>query len=72
MAEDARLRLEVNMQAIKAEHERALAAKEQEGEDKRRALVKERRDLEAELENERRAKVHNPDPRLLHILVTFS
>lgn len=57
LAEDARLRLEVTLQAMKGEHERALAAKEQEGEDKRRALQKERRDLESELENERRAKV---------------
>ena len=72
LAEDARLRLEVNMQAIKAEHKRTLDGKEQEGENKRRAFVKERRELEAESENERRAKVRSRDPCLAHILVPFS
>ena len=38
--EDARLRLDVNMQALKAEHARALAAKDGEGDDKRKGLVK--------------------------------
>ncbi|KAK6766355.1 hypothetical protein RB195_025951 [Necator americanus] len=55
-AEDARLRLEVNIQALRAEQDRNLNAKDQEAEDKRRSLVKQLRDLEQELENERRSK----------------
>ncbi|KAI6232049.1 hypothetical protein M3Y95_00445800 [Aphelenchoides besseyi] len=54
LAEDARLRLEVTNQALKAEHERTLATKEQEDEDRRRALSKKLGDLEAELDSERR------------------
>ncbi|VDL72666.1 unnamed protein product [Nippostrongylus brasiliensis] len=55
-AEDARLRLEVNIQALRAEQDRNLTAKDLEAEDKRRSLVKQLRDLEQELENERRGK----------------
>ncbi|KAI1732396.1 myosin head (motor domain) domain-containing protein [Ditylenchus destructor] len=57
LAEDARLRSEVTLQASRTENERALALKEQEAEDKRRTLLKQLRDFEIELENERRAKV---------------
>uniref|UniRef100_A0A915PUG7 Myosin heavy chain n=1 Tax=Setaria digitata TaxID=48799 RepID=A0A915PUG7_9BILA len=56
IAEDARLRLDVNLQALKSEQERILAAKEQESEEKRRSLLKQIRDLENELENERRTR----------------
>ncbi|VDK44796.1 unnamed protein product [Anisakis simplex] len=56
IAEDARLRLDVNLQALKAEQERALATKEKESEEKRKSLFKQIRDLETELENERRGK----------------
>lgn len=56
LAEDARLRLEVNNQALKTEHERALSLKELESEEKRKALLKQIRDLEGELEGERRGK----------------
>lgn len=52
------MRLEVNFHASRTEMERALASKEQEGEDKRRLLQKQLRDYEIELENERRAKVY--------------
>lgn len=45
------------MQALKSEQERMLAAKEQESEEKRRSLLKQIRDLENELENERRTRV---------------
>lgn len=38
--EDAKLRLEVNMQATKAQFERDLQAREEQGEEKKRALVK--------------------------------
>ncbi|KAK6059852.1 hypothetical protein COOONC_02495 [Cooperia oncophora] len=55
-AEDARLRLEVNIQALRAEQDRNLTAKDLEAEDKRRSLVKQLRDIEQELENERRGK----------------
>ena len=57
LAEDARLRLEVNLQALKTDHERSLGTKEQEDEDRRRQLYKRIGDLEAELEAERRNKV---------------
>uniref|UniRef100_A0A0R3S3V9 Myosin heavy chain, nonmuscle n=1 Tax=Elaeophora elaphi TaxID=1147741 RepID=A0A0R3S3V9_9BILA len=56
IAEDARLRLDVNLQALKSEQERVLAAKEQESEEKRRILLKQIRDLENEIENERRSR----------------
>ncbi|CAI5456207.1 unnamed protein product [Caenorhabditis angaria] len=56
IAEDARLRLEVNNQALRAENERALNNKDVEAEEKRRNLVKQIRDLEIELENERRGR----------------
>ncbi|XGW32496.1 hypothetical protein V3C99_017221 [Haemonchus contortus] len=55
-AEDARLRLEVNIQALRAEQDRNLTAKDLEAEEKRRSLVKQLRDIEQELENERRGK----------------
>jgi len=54
--EDAKLRLEVNMQAMKAAHERELAAKEEGGEEGRRTLVKQLRELEGELEEERKGR----------------
>ncbi|GMT07362.1 hypothetical protein PENTCL1PPCAC_29536, partial [Pristionchus entomophagus] len=56
LAEDARLRLEVNNQALKTETERALSLKDQEAEEKRKSLLKQIRDLEGELEGERRGK----------------
>ncbi len=56
IAEDARLRLEVMGQATRTDIERQLAAKDAEQEEKRRALLKQVRDLEEELENERRGK----------------
>ena len=38
--EDAKLRLEVNMQAMRAQHEREVQSREEQGEEKRRQLVK--------------------------------
>ena len=38
--EDAKLRLEVNMQAMKAQFDRDLQARDEQGEEKKRALVK--------------------------------
>lgn len=40
VAEDAKLRLDVNSQALKAQHERELQAREEMGEEKRKQLVK--------------------------------
>lgn len=40
LTEDAKLRLEVNMQAMKAQFERDLQAKDEQAEEKRRALLK--------------------------------
>ena len=49
------MRLEVNMQAIKTQFERNLAAKE-EAEEKMRGMAKQLRDLEADLDKERKQK----------------
>ena len=38
--EDGKLRLEVNMQALRAQFERDLQAKEEEGEDKKKSLLR--------------------------------
>jgi len=54
--EDQKMRLEVNMQAQKTQFERDLAAKEEAGEEKRRGMAKQIRDLEAELDEERKQK----------------
>lgn len=43
LTEDAKLRLEVNMQAMKAQFERDLNAREEQGEEKRRGLIKQLR-----------------------------
>ncbi|XP_071519991.1 uncharacterized protein zip isoform X2 [Panulirus ornatus] len=56
LTEDAKLRLEVNMQAMKAQFERDLNAREEQGEEKRRGLLKQLRELEAELEEERKQR----------------
>ncbi|TMS36883.1 hypothetical protein L596_003949 [Steinernema carpocapsae] len=56
IADDARLRGEVNWNAVKADMERQLTAKETEREENRRGLLKQIRDLEAELDNECRSK----------------
>ncbi|KAH9506277.1 Myosin-9 [Dermatophagoides farinae] len=54
--EDAKLRGEVNAQAMKSQFERELKDKEEQAEEKRRGLNKKIRDLEAELEEERKQK----------------
>ncbi|XP_004594812.2 myosin-10 isoform X2 [Ochotona princeps] len=54
--EDAKLRLEVNMQAMKAQLERDLQARDEQNEEKKRLLVKQVRELEAELEDERKQR----------------
>merc|ERR1719445_1792221 len=54
--EDQKMRLEVNMQALKTQFERDIAAKEEAGEEKRRGMAKQLRDLESELDEERKQK----------------
>uniref|UniRef100_A0A8C9R933 Myosin heavy chain 10 n=1 Tax=Scleropages formosus TaxID=113540 RepID=A0A8C9R933_SCLFO len=54
--EDAKLRLEVNMQAMKAQFERDLQARDEQNEEKKRQLVKQVREMEAELEDERKQR----------------
>ncbi|KAM4584658.1 myosin-9-like [Odontesthes bonariensis] len=54
--EDAKLRLEVNMQAMKAQFDRDLQARDEQGEERRKQLVKQVREMESELEEERRQR----------------
>ncbi|XP_063048473.1 myosin-9 isoform X2 [Engraulis encrasicolus] len=54
--EDAKLRLEVNMQAMKAQYERDLQGRDEMGEEKKKALVKQVREMEMELEDERKQR----------------
>ncbi|XP_063286389.1 myosin-11 isoform X3 [Pelobates fuscus] len=54
--EDAKLRLEVNMQALKAQFERDLQARDEQNEEKRRQLVKQVYEYETELEDERKQR----------------
>ncbi|XP_072207991.1 myosin-10 isoform X2 [Excalfactoria chinensis] len=54
--EDAKLRLEVNMQAMKAQFDRDLQARDEQNEEKKRMLVKQVREMEAELEDERKQR----------------
>ncbi|XP_044734000.1 myosin heavy chain, non-muscle isoform X1 [Chrysoperla carnea] len=56
LTEDAKLRLEVNMQALRAQFERDIQAKEEQAEEKRRGLNKQLRDLESELDEERKQR----------------
>ncbi|XP_043216625.1 myosin heavy chain, non-muscle-like isoform X2 [Amphibalanus amphitrite] len=56
MTEDVKLRLEVNMQAMKTQMEREMSAREEQAEEKRRALLKQLRDLEMELDDERKQR----------------
>ncbi|XP_029292830.1 myosin-10 isoform X1 [Cottoperca gobio] len=54
--EDAKLRLEVNMQAMKAQYERDLQGRDDQNDEKKRALVKQVREMETELEDERKQR----------------
>ncbi|XP_034567790.1 myosin-11-like [Notolabrus celidotus] len=56
VAEDAKLRLEVNTQALRAQHERELHARDEMGEEKRKQLLKQVRELESELEEEKKQR----------------
>uniref|UniRef100_A0A8D2LVR4 Myosin heavy chain 14 n=1 Tax=Varanus komodoensis TaxID=61221 RepID=A0A8D2LVR4_VARKO len=54
--EDGKLRLEVNMQALKAQHERELQSRDDANDDKKKLLSKQVRELEAELDAERKQR----------------
>ncbi|XP_048373048.1 myosin-10-like isoform X2 [Sphaerodactylus townsendi] len=54
--EDGKLRLEVNMQALKAQHERELQSRDDANDDKKKLLSKQVRELEAELDGERKQR----------------
>merc|ERR1719259_849643 len=56
ITDDLRLRLEVNMASAKTQYDRDLQAKEEQQEEKRRSLLKQLRELEAELEEERKQR----------------
>ncbi|KAK9397541.1 myosin-10-like [Crotalus adamanteus] len=55
-AEDGKLRLEVNMQALKSQHERELQNRDDANDDKKKLLSKQVRELEAELDAERKQR----------------
>ncbi|XP_076987028.1 myosin-14 isoform X1 [Tamandua tetradactyla] len=55
-AEDVKLRLEVTVQALKAQHERDLQGREEVGEERRRQLAKQLRDTEVERDEERKQR----------------
>ncbi|XP_035924022.2 myosin-14 isoform X1 [Halichoerus grypus] len=55
-AEDAKLRLEVTLQALKAQHERDLQSRDEAGEDRRRQLAKQLRDAEVDRDEERKQR----------------
>ncbi|KAM5175612.1 myosin-9 isoform 1-T2 [Callospermophilus lateralis] len=54
--EDAKLRLEVNLQAMKAQFERDLLGRDEQSEEKKKQLVRQVREMEAELEDERKQR----------------
>ncbi|MEE6483239.1 hypothetical protein FKM82_013477 [Ascaphus truei] len=54
--EDGKLRLEVNMQAMKAQFERDLQNRDDSNDDKKKMLIKQVRDMEVELDDERKQK----------------
>lgn len=56
IAEDAKLRLEVNMQALRTQHDRDLQTRDQQSEEVRRTFMRQVRDLECELEDERKQR----------------
>ncbi|KAM5148231.1 myosin-9 [Mantella aurantiaca] len=54
--EDAKLRLEVNLQAMKAQFERDLQGRDEQSEDKKKHLVRQVKEMEVELEDERKQR----------------
>ncbi|XP_066520338.1 myosin-9a [Hoplias malabaricus] len=56
LTEDVKLRLEVNLQALKAQFDRDLQGRDEQGEEKRKQLVKQVREMELELEDEKKQR----------------
>ncbi|CAB3408223.1 unnamed protein product [Caenorhabditis bovis] len=56
LAEDAKSRMEINLQAARHEHERQLSAREEDEEDRKKTLIAQNRTLSEELEAEQRAR----------------
>ncbi|XP_045688522.1 apolipoprotein L3-like, partial [Phyllostomus hastatus] len=56
VTEDAKLRLEVNLQAMKAQFKWDLQGQDEQSEEKRKQLVRQVREMEAELEDERKQR----------------
>uniref|UniRef100_A0A8C3RLP2 Myosin-9 n=3 Tax=Chelydra serpentina TaxID=8475 RepID=A0A8C3RLP2_CHESE len=54
--EDAKLRLEVNQQAMKAQFERDLLGRDEQNEEKKKQLIRQVREMEVELEDERKQR----------------
>ncbi|NXR80030.1 MYH9 protein, partial [Pycnonotus jocosus] len=54
--EDAKLRLEVNQQAMKAQFDRDLQGRDEQNEEKKKQLIRQVREMEAELEDERKQR----------------
>uniref|UniRef100_K7FYE1 Myosin-9 n=1 Tax=Pelodiscus sinensis TaxID=13735 RepID=K7FYE1_PELSI len=54
--EDAKLRLEVNQQAMKAQFERDLLGRDEQSEEKKKQLIRQVREMEVELEDERKQR----------------
>ncbi|MEE6511888.1 hypothetical protein FKM82_018741 [Ascaphus truei] len=54
--EDAKLRLEVNLQAMKAQFDRDLQGRDELSEDKKKQLVRQVKEMEVELEDERKQR----------------
>ncbi|XP_010073985.1 PREDICTED: myosin-9 [Pterocles gutturalis] len=54
--EDAKLRLEVNQQAMKAQFDRDLQGRDEQNEEKRKQLIRQVREMEVELEDERKQR----------------
>ncbi|XP_052069305.1 myosin heavy chain, non-muscle-like isoform X3 [Mytilus californianus] len=61
--EDAKLRLEVNMQAMRAQFDRDLLAKEETVEEQKKSLLRQLREMEAELEDERKQRANAVNSR---------
>ncbi|NWW86393.1 MYH9 protein, partial [Rhynochetos jubatus] len=54
--EDAKLRLEVNQQAMKAQFDRDLQGRDEQNEEKKKQLIRQVREMESELEDERKQR----------------
>ncbi|NXD22601.1 MYH9 protein, partial [Spelaeornis formosus] len=54
--EDAKLRLEVNQQAMKAQFDRDLQGRDEQNEERKKQLIRQVREMEAELEDERKQR----------------